>query len=201
MRIAAREAAADVDGVDQHARGHDQLADLAERLAEGGRHDGLGAHMEGDAKPRRALAGFQQKRRRLLLRSAELPLERDEAVRVGTGDPEEQREVVGPAGLLEHFVQLVAGIEGEAPDAEIVIGAGDGAARLHRVHEIELGALDRRHALDLDQRGDVERTDTGLHQGVDDLGRVIGLGGIEHAAWKVREKPLRRAMRGMGPES
>ena len=91
MRIAAREAAADIDGIDHDAGRDDQLADLPDRLAEGGRNDRLRPHMEGDAEPVRDLARAQQERRRLFARHAELAFERNEAVRIGTGHAEEQR--------------------------------------------------------------------------------------------------------------
>ena len=139
--------------------------------------------------------------RRVLARHAELAFERNEAVGVGTSDPQEQRQVLRPAGLRDDLVELLVAVEGEAPHAEIAIGAHDGAARLDRVHEIELGVLDARQSLDLDQRGHVERADAGIHQGVDDLRRVVRLGGVEHAAGEVGEKPVRRATRGMRPQS
>src|SRR5262249_38604600 len=84
--VAAREAAANIDGIDKDARFHDELAELPQRLAERGGDHGLGADMEGDAEPARNLPGVQKKRRRLGARHAELALVRDEALRIGTSD-------------------------------------------------------------------------------------------------------------------
>src|SRR5665648_1131974 len=111
--------------------------------------------MKGDAEASRALACLEQKRRRFLFAGTELPLQGNEAMGVGTGDPQEQGEVVRPARLLDDLVELIFRIESEAPYAEVPIGAGNGTARLHRVHEIELGAFDRGHPLDLNQGGDI----------------------------------------------
>src|SRR6185437_16876194 len=94
MRVAARETAADIDGIDDHAGVVDQLPDLLDRLAEGGWNHRLRAHMEGDAEPARDLARAQQQSRRLGARHTELAFQRNEAVRVGTGKAEEQVEVV-----------------------------------------------------------------------------------------------------------
>ena len=108
-------------------------------------------------------------------------------------------EVVGSAGLGHDLVELLVAVEGEAADAEIAIGAHDRAARLHRIHEVELGIGNARHALDLDQRGHIEGADAGLDQRLDDCGRVVGFRGIEHAAGEIGEEPVRRATRGMRP--
>ena len=178
----------------------DQLADLPDRLAEGRRNHRLRPHMEGDAESVRDLAGAQQERRRVLARRAELAFERNEAVRVGTGHAEEEVEVVRPAGLLHDLVQFLVAVESEASHAEIAVGAHYRAARLYRIHEIELGVRDPRHALDLDHGRHVEGVDAGLNQSINDDGRVVRLGGVEHPAGKAGEKPIRRAARGMRPQ-
>ena len=54
-------------------------------------------------------------------------------------------------------------------------------------------------ALDLRERGNVEGANARIDQRLDDLRRVVRLRGIEHAAREVREKPARRALRGMRP--
>src|SRR5262245_65553493 len=115
MGIAARETAADIDGIDQNAGRDDQLADLPDRLAEGGRNDRLRPDMEGEAEPRGDLACAQEERRRLLARCTELAFERDETVRVGTGDAQVERQVLGPANLCYDLVELVVAVEGKAP--------------------------------------------------------------------------------------
>ncbi len=109
-------------------------------------------------------------------------------------------EILRPARLLHDLVELLVAVEGEAPDAEIAIGAHDGAARLDRVHEEQLRAFDRRQALDLDQRGHVEGADAGLDQSLDDLGRVVGLGGVQHTAREIGDEPVCRAERSMRPQ-
>ena len=120
---------------------------------------------------------------------------------VGTSHPQEQREVLRPAGPSHDLVQLLVRVECEAPHTEILIGAYDRASRLDRVHEVELGVLDATKPLDLDQRGDVERPNAGIHQGVDDLRCVVRFGGVEHTAGEVGEKPIRRAACGVRPQS
>src|SRR5262245_36831909 len=150
MGIAAGKAAADIDGVDQNAGRDDQLADLPDGLAEGGRNDRLRADMEGKAEPRGDLAGAQKERRRLLARCPELAFERDETVRVGTGDAQVERQVLGPAGLGYDLVELVFAVESKAPDAELAIGPRDRPARLDRIHKEQLGAGNPGHEFDLD---------------------------------------------------
>ena len=162
VRIAAREAAADVDGINHDARGHDQLPDLPERLAEGGRHDSLRADVEGDAESPRNLPRTKEKLGRHRCRGAELALERNEAVRIRTGDAEVEIEILCPACLLDDLVELVVAVEGEASHAVFAIGAHDGTARLDRVHEEQLGVCDRGEPLDFDERGDIEGADAGL---------------------------------------
>src|SRR5262245_66421046 len=99
MGIAAGKAAADIDGVHENAGSDDQLADLPDGLAEGGRNDRLRPDMEGEAEPRGDLTCAQEERRRLLARCAELAFERNETVRVGTGDAQVERQVFGPASI------------------------------------------------------------------------------------------------------
>ena len=64
MWVAAREPPADVDSIDEHAGGHDQLANLPQGLPKGCRDHRLGTHMEGNAEAPRNLARPQQQRRR-----------------------------------------------------------------------------------------------------------------------------------------
>ena len=96
MGIAARKAATDIDGIDDDTGRHDQLTDLPDRLAEGGGNDRLRAHMEGQTETLRDLARAQQERRRLIARGPELALQRNEAVGIGTGHAEEEREISWP---------------------------------------------------------------------------------------------------------
>src|SRR5680860_1855353 len=104
MRITARKAAADIDGIDHHAGRHDQLADLPKRLAEGGGVDRLRSHMEGDSEPARDLPRAQQERGGVFARRPELTLERDEAVGIGTGDAEKEIEVPHSTGFRHDLV-------------------------------------------------------------------------------------------------
>ena len=156
--------------------------------------------MEGDAEPARDLARAQQQSRGVGARHTELTFQRNEAVRVGTGQAEEQVEVLRPAGRLHDLVEFLVRVEGEAAHAELAVGAHDCSARLDRIHEIELGVGDARHALDFHERGDIEGPHAGFHQGIHDHGRVVGLGGVEHPAGEVGEKPIRRAPRGVRPQ-
>ena len=157
--------------------------------------------MEGDAEPPRDLARAEEKRRRGSGRGAELALERNEAVRVRTGDTEVKLEILGSACLLDDLVELVVAVEGEAAHRVFAIGPHDRAPRLDRVHEEQLGIRDPSEPLDLDERGHVEAADAGLDQRLDNLGSIVGLGSVEHAAREIGDEPACRALGGMRPQS
>ena len=71
----------------------------------------------------RDLARAQEQRRRLLSRGAELALERNEAVRIRTGNAQIELQILRPAGLIQDLVELILAVEGEAADPELAIGA------------------------------------------------------------------------------
>ncbi len=193
--IDGREAAADVEPVHHHAGLADQTANLGQRIDVGvGRHR-LRADVEGHAKLRRDLARLDQQPRCLLTRGAELALERNAAVDGRHGDAHEQHEVAGAHAvhhrLVGDLLQLILGIEREAPDAVHVVGLADRLARLHRVHEMQMRARDRRRVLELHRGSHVEMTDAGAVERPDQEDRAISLVGVGDVARKVIQEPAR----------
>src|SRR5262249_10527661 len=144
MRIAARKAAADIDGIDENAGRHYKLADLPQRIAAGPRNDRPRSDMEGNPEPAGDLSRTQQQSRSFGHRDAELAFKRNETVRVWAGNSEVEIEIRRTSALLEDLVELLIAVEGEVPHAKLVICRVDRAPRLHRIHEIELGIRHRR---------------------------------------------------------
>src|SRR5690606_21926224 len=105
----------------------------------------------------------------------------------------DQVQVGGVAGGVEDLGQLVMAVEREGADAEVEIGAGDGPAALHRMHEgqARVGA-DRTHQFDLGDGGHVEGGDARVDQGLDDPARRVRLHGIEDVSLKIVLEPARR---------
>ena len=128
--------------------------------------------------------------------------ERNAAVYGGHGHAHEQREITRGAifarGFLDDLLQLVLGVEREAPDAVLVIGATDRFARLHGMHEMQLGAGNGGRILDLGQRRHVEMADAGAVQGTDQKDRAIRFVSISHVSVEIFDEPARRAGGGMG---
>src|SRR5690242_2602999 len=122
--------------------------------------------MECKPEPAGELSPAQQKRGCVFARCAKLTFQRNEAVGIGTGDAEIEREVFCPARLGNDLVKLLGAVEGEVPDAEIAIGARNCRARLYRIHKVELGAAYARQAFDFAHRSDVEAADAGFNQGL-----------------------------------
>ena len=120
-----------------------------------------------------------QQRRRFLGGDAELARERIGGAVAGDGEAHDQRQVLGAAGFGQDLVQLVLAVEREGLDPEIVEGARDGAAALHRVHEGDLRVREAAvHQRRLGVRGDVEVLDAAGPERIQHPGR--------------RDSPLRR---------
>ena len=148
----------------------------------------------------RATAGRQEQGRGRLALGAELAAERVGRPVCVHGQPYDQGEIASPARRFADLVQLFRRVEREDPHAEVMVGARDRRAALHRVHEGHPGAgrvrRDQRH---LTRRGNVERLDPGAMQGADQPWRRIGLHRIEDIALEVSPEPARRQRRRSRP--
>jgi hypothetical protein len=98
----------------------------------------------------------------------------------------------GPHRLLQDLFQLVSAVEREIDDAVAVKRDMDRRARLHRVHEMQLGARQKTaHQHDLGQRGAIEMPDAAGPHRAQDARLRVALDGVKDVARKRPDKASR----------
>ena len=123
----------------------------------------------------------------------ELAGQRQGCAIAGYSNPYNDREVFGIAGFLKDLVQFLHRVGDEDAYAELMIGALDGAAILHRVQERHAGAgklaVDQ---FDLRQGCRVEAAYAGFPQGFKHMLARIGFHRIERLAREFLPEPFCR---------
>ena len=149
--------------------------------------------MEGQADAVPGTVGRLQQFGRLLRRRTELAAEIVDRRPSGGRQPDDDHHITGMAGFSPDLRQFVGMIDHEVPHPMLVIGCADGAALLHRMHEIAGGI---RQPLgndgDFRHRRRVEMADAAIVQRIEEHRFRVAFDGIEDRAWKSIDKAPRR---------
>ena len=125
-----------------------------------------------------------------VLLDAELAGEGVARVRVRYGQPHDQREILGAARRGDDLLELGFAVEREDAHAMIEVRSLDRLARLHRMHEGQLGVrIAGRDELDLSLGGDVEPAKPGRVHGIERPRGGVRLDGVEDLPRKFLLEP------------
>ena len=151
--------------------------------------------MERDAEFIGDLARLDEQALRPLAGDAEFVLERHAAVLRRHRNADEQLEVLRAFGFLDDLLQLFLGVEGEAFDVVVEVGAADGVARFDRVHEVQPDARNGRGVFELGDGRNVELRDARAVERAEQKDGAVGLVGVGDFAREILDEPARRACR------